>query len=53
MLQRRSTKETADVRFVYVGTVRCHVSPLLHKLGAVDREDAIAMVERRRGHTSS
>lgn len=53
MLQRRSTKEMSELLFVSVGTVRSHVSALLRKLGAVDREDAIAMVERGRGHTSS
>ena len=32
--------------FVSVGTVRSHVSALMHKVGAVDRDDLIAMVER-------
>jgi DNA-binding NarL/FixJ family response regulator len=45
MLQRRSTREIADALFVSVGTVRSHVSALLHKAGAVDRDDLIAMVE--------
>jgi DNA-binding NarL/FixJ family response regulator len=48
LLQRHSTKEIADALFVSVGTVRSHVSALLHKLGAVDREDAISMIERAR-----
>jgi len=46
MLQRRSTREIADALFVSVGTVRSHVSALVHKVGAVDREDLIAMVKR-------
>jgi len=46
MLQRRSTREIADALFVSVGTVRSHVSALVHKVGAVDRDDLIAMVER-------
>lgn len=48
LLQRRSTREMAGALFVSVGTVRSHVSALLRKLGAVDREDAIALVERGR-----
>ena len=46
MLQRRSTREIADALYVSVGTVRSHVSALVHKVGAVDREDLIEMVER-------
>ena len=46
MLQRRTTREIADALFVSVGTVRSHVSALVHKVGAVDREDLLAMVER-------
>ena len=46
MLQRRTTREIADALFVSVGTVRSHVSALVHKVGASDREDLIAMVER-------
>ena len=46
MLQRRTTREIADALFVSVGTVRSHVSALVHKVGAADREDLIAMVER-------
>ena len=48
MMQRRSTKDMAEALFVSVGTVRSHVSALLHKLGAVDRDDAVAMIERAR-----
>jgi DNA-binding NarL/FixJ family response regulator len=48
MMQRRSTREMADELFVSVGTVRSHVSTLMSKLGAVDREDAIAMIEHAR-----
>jgi DNA-binding NarL/FixJ family response regulator len=46
LMQRRSTKEMAEVLFVSVGTVRSHVSALIHKLGAVDRDDAVRLVER-------
>lgn len=46
LLQRRSTREMAELLYVSVGTVRSHISVLLKKLGAVDREDAIRMVER-------
>jgi DNA-binding NarL/FixJ family response regulator len=46
MLQRRTTREIADALFVSVGTVRSHVSALVHKVGAVDREDLLVMVER-------
>ena len=50
LLQRRSTREISHELFVSVGTVRSHVSALVSKLGAVDRDDAIAMIERGR-HT--
>ena len=46
MLQRRSTREIADALYVSVGTVRSHVSALMHKVGAVDRDDLITIVER-------
>lgn len=46
LAQRRSTREIADALFVSVGTVRSHVSTLMKKLGAVDREDVIAMIDR-------
>jgi len=46
VLQRRSTREIADALFVSTGTVRSHLSALMHKVGAVDRDDLIAMVER-------
>jgi DNA-binding CsgD family transcriptional regulator len=46
MLQRRTTREIADALFVSVGTVRSHVAALVHKVGAVDRDDLIAIVER-------
>jgi len=45
LLQRRSTREMADALYVSPGTIRGHVSTVLRKLGAVDREDAIAMIE--------
>lgn len=51
--QQRSTQNMAEVLFVSVGTVCSHVSALLHKLDAVDRENAIVVVERGRGHISS
>lgn len=46
VLQRRTTREIADALFVSTGTVRSHLSALMHKVGAVDRDDLIAMVER-------
>jgi DNA-binding NarL/FixJ family response regulator len=46
MLQRLTTREIASALYVSVGTVRSHVSALMHKVGAVDRDDLIAMVER-------
>jgi two-component system response regulator DesR len=46
MLQRRTTREIADALFVSVGTVRSHVAALVHKVGAVDRDDLISIVER-------
>lgn len=48
MLQRRSTREIATALYVSAGTVRSHVSALMHKVGAVDRDDLIAMVARAR-----
>jgi DNA-binding NarL/FixJ family response regulator len=46
MLQRRTTREIANALYVSTGTVRSHVSALMHKAGAVDRDDLVAMVER-------
>ena len=51
LIQGRSTREMSDALFVSVGTVRSHVSTLLKKIGAVDRDDAVAMV--RRGERSA
>lgn len=48
LMQRRSTREMADALFVSVGTVRSHVSTLLKKLGAADRDDAVSLVEHAR-----
>lgn len=48
LVQRRSTREMADELFVSMGTVRSHISALLGKIGAVDREDAIRLIERGR-----
>lgn len=54
LLQRRRTREMADELFVSVGTVRSHISTLLKKIGAVDREDAIRLIERgERGERSA
>jgi DNA-binding NarL/FixJ family response regulator len=49
LLQRRSTREIAEMLFVSVGTVRTHISALVRKLGATDREDTIRLLERRHG----
>lgn len=49
LLQRRSTREISEMLFVSVGTVRSHISALGRKLGAVDREDTIRLLEQRRG----
>lgn len=49
LLQRRSTRQMAEALSVSSGTVRSHMSTLLRKLGAHDRDDAIAIVERSRG----
>ena len=46
LMQRRSTREMAEALFVSVGTVRCHVSTLLKKLGAVSRDDAVSLFDR-------
>lgn len=46
LLQRRTTREMAEELLVSVATVRSHVSALMKKLGAVDRDDAIALIER-------
>ena len=52
LVQRRSTREIAETLFVSVGTVRSHVSTLVRKLGAADREDVIALVEHGPGTSS-
>lgn len=49
LLQRRSTSEMAGSLCLSVGTVRSHVSSLLKKLGACNRDDAIAMIEHAGG----
>ena len=46
LAQRRSTQEVAGTLFVPVGTVRSHISALLRKLGAVDRDDLVRMIVR-------
>ena len=43
LAQRRTTREIADSLFVSAGTVRSHVSSLLKKVGAVDREDLLRL----------
>ena len=47
LIEGRSTREMADKLYISVGTVRSHVSILLKKLGAVDREDAVQLIKRR------
>lgn len=49
MLQRRSTREIAELLFVSVGTVRSHISALGRKLGARDRADTIRLLEQGGG----
>lgn len=49
MLQRRSTREIAEMLYVSVGTVRSHISALGRKLGAADREGTIRLLEQHRG----
>jgi DNA-binding NarL/FixJ family response regulator len=53
LVQRRSTREIAEGLYVSVGTVRSHISVLLGKLGAVDREDAIRLLECSLSRTST
>lgn len=53
MLQRRTTREIAQEMYVSVGTVRSHVWAVLRKLGAPDRETAIALVEAQRAADAS
>ena len=48
LVQGRSTREMAASLYVSVGTVRSHVSALLKKLGAVDRDDAVDLLSRGR-----
>jgi DNA-binding NarL/FixJ family response regulator len=45
LLQRRTTREMAATLFVSVGTVRSHVSTLLRKVGAEDRDELVSLVE--------
>ena len=49
LLQRRSTREIAQLLYVSVGTVRSHISALGRKLGAADRADTIRLLQQR-GH---
>ena len=53
LVQRRSTQEIADEMFVSTGTVRSHISTLVRKLGAVDRDDVVALVLRGPGRSTS
>lgn len=46
LMQRRSTREMAEMLYVSISTVRSHVSSLLDKLGALDREDLVRRVVR-------
>ena len=53
LVQRRSTQEIADAMFVTTGTVRSHVSTLMKKLGALDRDDLVALVLRGPGRSTA
>jgi DNA-binding NarL/FixJ family response regulator len=39
-----TTREIADQLFVSVGTIRSHIAAVVKKLGAIDREAAVALV---------
>jgi DNA-binding NarL/FixJ family response regulator len=45
MRQHRTTREIADELFVSTATVRSHISSVVRKLGARDREEALELLE--------
>lgn len=53
LLQRRTTREMAAALFVSVGTVRSHVSALLRKVGAEDRDELVSLVEHPDSRSAS
>lgn len=53
LLQRRTTREMAAALFVSVGTVRSHVSAVLRKVGAEDRDDVVRLIEQSRPRDAS
>jgi DNA-binding CsgD family transcriptional regulator len=48
--ERRTTDQIAQALVLSPETVRSHVKHILRKLGARNREDAIAIADRMRGH---
>jgi len=53
LMQRRTTREMAQVQYVSAGTVRSHVSALLRKVGAQDRDDLVRLIEERHRRSAS
>lgn len=44
VVQRRTTQQIAQALFVSAGTVRSHISSLLKKFGAYDRDDMVSLM---------
>jgi DNA-binding NarL/FixJ family response regulator len=53
LMQRRTTREMAQAHHVSVGTVRSHVSALLRKMGAHDRDHLVRLIEERQRRSAS